>query len=745
MIIKRRIEILSLLALLLIVAGLGFLFTGQHLDQSFVTYRYARNLAAGQGFAYNPGEPALTDLVTPLYVLLLSLAARFSPDLPLTGNLIGAVSIGIGALALYFAVLPTDKWTALLVGGLFAIFPLLWMSLGLEIGLWMALALLSIMAYLHDWPVVAAVFLALATLIRPEIAVLAAVLIVDAIATGRRFEVLSIALYAGIVILGLLLVAGSVETGGVLPGLPGADSPGVISPNVWAGLAAIGGATFALSPLWIVLPALAIPGLVRLPVLRRREDRWALVLTGWAVLHVVTLALFGAAVYPWHFAPLIPALAALIGLGAGWLVGLVKEKGIRAVVIGVYALLLVGAATDSILRLVLTPPAGDLPWQAMQPALIDEQSAQAGFWLLENTTPDTVVATSELGTLGYISERPILDPEGRLQPDLAEAYRRGDTRWWINAYLPDVVVLHESQAADLVDAASNPWLAGLYAEQARFGETDPLVIFTRTASPPPLAEQMLGMVGYPNGLILNTIAIDYSLSPLEGGRTGRMRLEWLLNQPFDEPQYVSIAIRGRNETLAALNGQWVDFQNWPQRRLITTFHTVDLLPDPLPGVYDLSIGIGPDPDALSWQIVAQGKVPFPESVFVGAMSGVRADFGDLTLSGYRLSSTPEEGLQVLLAWEANQPPQADYRIFIQVRSAGLVAAQTAAEPHDGAYPTSVWETGEKVTDTYQLDTSTLEPAQYEVYVGLLDPDGMPLLTTTGQDAVFVGTITITGE
>jgi hypothetical protein len=124
------------------------------------------------------------------------------------------------------------------------------------------------------------------------------------------------------------------------------------------------------------------------------------------------------------------------------------------------------------------------------------------------------------------------------------------------------------------------------------------------------------------------------------------------------------------------------------------------------------------------------------------MSGVRADFGDLTLLGYRLNSTPEEGLEVLLMWEANQPPQADYRVFVQVRSAGLVVAQTAAEPHEGAYPTSIWETGEKVTDSYQLDTTALEPASYEVYVGLLDPDDTPLLTTDGQDAVFVGTITI---
>ena len=39
-------------------------------DDAFITYRYARNIASGQGFVFNPGE-RLLGTTTPLYTLSL--------------------------------------------------------------------------------------------------------------------------------------------------------------------------------------------------------------------------------------------------------------------------------------------------------------------------------------------------------------------------------------------------------------------------------------------------------------------------------------------------------------------------------------------------------------------------------------------------------------------------------------------------------------------------------------------------
>jgi hypothetical protein len=178
------------------------------------------------------------------------------------------------------------------------------------------------------------------------------------------------------------------------------------------------------------------------------------------------------------------------------------------------------------------------------------------------------------------------------------------------------------------------------------------------------------------------------------------------------------------------------------RRLHTTFHTVDLAPVLAPGVYDVAVGIGPDSSQVAWQTVARAKIPFPEAAFVGAVSGAQAAFGDITLLGYRLNST-DQGVEVVLLWQAVRPPVADYRVFIQVRDAqGSIAAQVTVEPHEGAYPTSIWSAGEQVADTYRLDTGGLPPGDYHVFAGLLDPDGSRLLTLDGQDAVFIGSLSI---
>ena len=58
--------------LILLVALLARLLPALHIiDNSYITFRYARNLLAGSGFVYNPGELVL-GTTTPLYTLLMA-------------------------------------------------------------------------------------------------------------------------------------------------------------------------------------------------------------------------------------------------------------------------------------------------------------------------------------------------------------------------------------------------------------------------------------------------------------------------------------------------------------------------------------------------------------------------------------------------------------------------------------------------------------------------------------------------
>ncbi|MEJ2150567.1 MAG: hypothetical protein P8Z40_13955 [Chloroflexota bacterium] len=160
--------------------------------------------------------------------------------------------------------------------------------------------------------------------------------------------------------------------------------------------------------------------------------------------------------------------------------------------------------------------------------------------------------------------------------------------------------------------AADSWFIAHYAEVTRFAgaapDEEPLLVFARVEVPPPLEETLIGLVRYPNGLAINGISTDFSLDPLDAGRPGRVELEWWLEGgEVPEPQHVAIRIQSRQGTLAALEGREVDFSRWPQRRLITTFHQVDLAPAPAPGIYDVAVGIGTDPFNLTWQTIAQAR------------------------------------------------------------------------------------------------------------------------------------------
>ncbi len=752
---QRRAALISIGAGLALIAGLTALFAlafvDHHAERSFVTYRYARNLAGGQGFVYNPGERVLSDGVAPLYVFLLSLGTKLTPDIPALGNLVGVAALALGGLALFGVVYTGGgKIAAPISAAIYAGFPLLWTTLGLETTLWMALGLLAVWLHSREWGIGAAVAVALATLIRPETGGLALILVADSLIGGRPTRALPGAIYAGVVALEIMWALVTFESGGPLPDLPGSHLadilPDLIAPNVVAGLGIVGRALFAISWLWAGVLILAVPGALRL-----KEHRPALVLVGWAGLHLLGLVILRAAVSPWNYAPLIPALAALAALGVEWLVGQTPQGWIRWAVGGVAGLLVAGAVAHSYAGVDGGRPEQAAAWEALTPTPVARNDVEAGAWLHDNTAPEDRVGVTRIGVLGYIADRHLLDYRGRLQPDLAQAVLRGDGQWWLGEYAPEYVVLRASEveALDGYSPAEDSSFTRTYTEAAHFdiapGEEEPVQIFQRAVEPLPLTDLLAGMVAFPGGLTLNGVATDFALDPLETGRAARVRLEWVLDAPIEGERYVAIRIQNRTGAVAALAGRTLDFSDWPQRRLITSYHTIELAPTLSPGVYDLEVGIGSDPYALTWQPVTHAKVPFKDETFVGGVSGTRADFGDIALLGYRLVRA-EETLDVSLMWQAVAAPRVDYRVLIQVRDArGSIVAQAEVEPHEGTYPTSIWSAGERVPDTYHLDIAGLAPGDYQVYAGLVGPGGSRLLTLDGRDAVLVGHLSIMEE
>src|ERR1700687_589015 len=63
------------------------------LDDSYITFRYAANLAAGHGLVFNPGEyPRAEGITSPLYAGSLALAALPGFDVPRVAKVSGLLA-----------------------------------------------------------------------------------------------------------------------------------------------------------------------------------------------------------------------------------------------------------------------------------------------------------------------------------------------------------------------------------------------------------------------------------------------------------------------------------------------------------------------------------------------------------------------------------------------------------------------------------------------------------------------------
>ncbi len=114
------------------------------LDDSFITYRYARNMANGLGLVYNPGDAVLST-TAPLYAGLLAALSFVIHDFNLLGNLIGTICIGLGGWFIFLLLprrMPTLRrfWGGLI----YVLSSPLWLALGMETPLWLVLVLAAV-------------------------------------------------------------------------------------------------------------------------------------------------------------------------------------------------------------------------------------------------------------------------------------------------------------------------------------------------------------------------------------------------------------------------------------------------------------------------------------------------------------------------------------------------------------------------------------------------------------------------
>jgi hypothetical protein len=151
--LRILILLVPVIVLLAIYAPTHNFFHHQY-DDSYITYRYAINLAQGHGLVFNVGER--TDAASSfLYALVLSCCWLLHlRNLELVGGLIGVLSLGFISIIVYklAAYISSDKRAALLVAVACGLNGLLagWTLSGMETLPWAALVLLAVYLMVID-------------------------------------------------------------------------------------------------------------------------------------------------------------------------------------------------------------------------------------------------------------------------------------------------------------------------------------------------------------------------------------------------------------------------------------------------------------------------------------------------------------------------------------------------------------------------------------------------------------------
>ena len=422
-------------------------------DDAAIVYRIAENLAEGRGWVYNPGETTNAS-TSALWTLLLAAGSWVFGKAPATAHLVDTAAwLGCGVLLYGLVRQWMSSGVAFLTTLLFVSDPVFALSTGLELHLLIFWVLLAFRAESKNQTILLGVAMGLIGLTRPDGVLLSGVLLLHHGLKNRVFPWRAIltalilfspwlifsALYFGSLVpntLSAKMAQGS--SGGWETTLPGAFSPlplfvrGVMQllsdvyHPIFLGL----GLPLALAGFFL-MAARAQPGR-GLGDAGRWPDaqgyRLALVIPLWGGLHLVAYSSLGVPAYHWYALPVVLSIIFCLGGTLQWsLDSSVLARRVLSPIVGLVALL--GIGWNFYHYSILDP---------LEPRVAAYRSVAD--WIVSETPDDWTLAAAEIGTLGYHSQRTMVDMGGLLHQQV-EPLGDGKLDWWMHKR-PDLVLLH---------------------------------------------------------------------------------------------------------------------------------------------------------------------------------------------------------------------------------------------------------------------------------------------------------------
>ena len=459
-----RLERAGLLAALLLTAGLAWPLRHYVTDDTYIHLRYAQQLAHGQGFVFNSGE-RVYGTTSPLWVLALGEAMAIGVDGLLASKLLGALAT-LASLLLWWALVRRTLVSPLLrVAATLAWAPHAWMlrwSLsGMETPLAVCLVLAGCVAFTASRPWgsragLESVLWALAGLTRPECVLLlplwALLLIVDhGVRPGLRLALRT--LWPGALVLGGWLAFAQLWFGRLWPNTLAAKVAGGEGLAYHLDQLTRQAVIVAVTDAAMVLAVLVLAGR---RIVRRQwpEPGPTVRFLPWVWMIAVPLlyVLRGVPVLSRYLVPLLPLLAWL-----AW--SLLDAEVVRAqprspagarrlAWVAGGALAALALAQNLVALALVVKPQVDSFTAGMHASL-----EPWGRWFAAHSHPGAVIAAPDIGALGYLSQRRVVDLAGLVTPAMVPILEKVSPE--------DAVARFEfmkfSRPEFLVDRADSAW------------------------------------------------------------------------------------------------------------------------------------------------------------------------------------------------------------------------------------------------------------------------------------------------
>lgn len=461
--------IIVILFLAVLMRGLLVYLSNYTADDSFITFRYAENIASGKGFVYNEGERIL-GTSTPLYTLLLALLVKLGLPIIWVARIINIGADCLTALLLFLLFRPIKLGVATFAALFYVIFPrvMVWSVSGMETSLYVLFIASSLYSYYKENFHLTSLFLALTFLTRVDGIIVGLAIFIHFLFRYKRFP-------TRMVLIALALVIPWVVFSTAYFGSP--------IPNSVPGKKALYGGSIWETPKWKIfweflflktkvgLPLLILSAAGIYRILTKAKSYSIIVL--WSFLYLIFFFFAETKIHMWYYVPFYLGYLSLVAIGLVFLFDKGKQlctkwpeasrARARALAAGLLSLIIVSAGTVYLQQIVRT-----YRFMVAEQVALEGIHKTMGLWLLENTQPSDTVCAEDIGYLGYYSGRYILDQDGLISPQAIPFNKQINRLGLLKRYKPAYFLIgfagpYYSQVTE------SDWLEQNYEKQATFG------------------------------------------------------------------------------------------------------------------------------------------------------------------------------------------------------------------------------------------------------------------------------------